>query len=73
MAQSKSLPVTLIRNERLKLAANFLNAIAIGLIGIAVLRPMVETGAVDYIALAAWTFAGLALHSLAHYVLGYLR
>ncbi|KFI24207.1 hypothetical protein CG51_18570 [Haematobacter missouriensis] len=65
--------MTLIRNERLKLAANFLNAIAIGLIGIAVLRPVVETGAVDYFALAAWTLAGLALHALAHYVLGYLR
>mgnify|MGYP001209323719 CR=1 FL=1 len=65
--------MSLIRNERLKLAANFLNALGIGLIGIAVLRPVVETGATSYLALAGWSFAGLALHGASHYILGYLR
>lgn len=65
--------MSLIRNERLKLAANFLNAVGIGLIGIAVLRPIVETGATSYLTLAGWSFAGLAIHGAAHYILGYLR
>jgi hypothetical protein len=65
--------MSLIRNERLKLAANFLNALGIGLIGIAVLRPMVETGDPSYLALAGWSLAGLAIHGAALYILGYLR
>lgn len=62
-----------IRNERLKLFSGFLNALAIGLIGIAVLRPVIETGATSYAALAGWSFAGLALHGISHYIIGYLR
>ena len=63
----------MIRNERLKMFATFLNALAIGLIGIAVLRPLIETGAASYLTLAGWSFAGLALHGVSHYILGYLR
>lgn len=65
--------MSLVRNERLKLAANFLNAISIGLIGIAILRPVVETHGSSYLALAAWTGIGLAIHGVAQYILGYLR
>ncbi|ABL71839.1 hypothetical protein EO213_19175 [Paracoccus denitrificans] len=65
--------MSLVRNERLKLAANFLNALGIGLIGIAVLRPVVEAGDPSYTTLAGWSFAGLAIHAAAHYILGYLR
>lgn len=65
--------MSLIRNERLKLLANFTNAIGIGLIGLAVLRPMVETGSSNYWIVALWALAGLALHGVSHYILGYLR
>lgn len=65
--------MSLIRNERLKLAANFLNAVSIGLIGIAILRPVIETGATSYSALAGWTGIGLAIHGVAQYILGFLR
>lgn len=62
-----------IRNERIKLFANFLTAIGIGLIGLAVLRPLVETGSYNYGSVALWSVAGLALHGVSHYILGYLR
>lgn len=65
--------MALVRNERLKLAANFLNAISIGLIGISILRPVVETHASSYATLAAWAGVGLAIHGVAQYILGYLR
>ncbi|ARJ70470.1 hypothetical protein [Paracoccus contaminans] len=65
--------MSLVRNERLKLAAGFLNAISIGLIGIAILRPVVETHQASYLTLAAWSGIGLAIHGVAQYILGYLR
>ncbi|WP_126976433.1 hypothetical protein [Frigidibacter oleivorans] len=64
--------MSLIRNERLKLTAEFLNGIGIGLIGIAVLRPIVEDGA-PALVLVGWSLAGVVLHRVSHYVLGYLR
>jgi hypothetical protein len=66
------MPRAMIRNERLKLFANFLNAIGLGLIAIAVLRPAIETGG-DPWRIVLWFLVGLALHGVAHYVLGHMR
>jgi hypothetical protein len=63
----------MVRNERLKLAANFVNAIGLGLIAIAVLRPVIETGSYDYLTVVAWALFGLALHGVAHYLIGLMR
>jgi hypothetical protein len=60
-------------NERLKAAANFLNAIGIGLIGFAVLRPLTEAFTSTPLSALWWGLAGLALHGGAHYVLGHIR
>ncbi len=62
-----------VLNERVKLLAVTVNALAIGLVGFAVLRPATED-----VGLLAWTSivwgsVGLALHVLAHYILGKLR
>jgi hypothetical protein len=62
----------MVRNERLKLFANFLNAIGLGLIAIAVLRPVIETGGEPW-RTGLWLLVGLALHAVSHYVLGYMR
>lgn len=62
-----------IRNERIKLFANFLTAIGIGLIGLAVIRPLVETESYHYGSVGVWSLVGLALHGVSHYILGYLR
>lgn len=62
----------MVRNERLKLLANFIGAIGLGLIAIAVLRPLFETGG-DPLRIALWALAGLALHGSAHYILGHMR
>jgi hypothetical protein len=66
----RSLP-GMVRNERLKLFANFLNALGLGLIAIAALRPAFETGG-EPVRIFLWFLAGIALHAVAHYVLGYL-
>ena len=62
-----------VHNERLKLFAGFLNALGLGLIGFAILRPATE--AITLVGPSAWLWsvAGLAFHALAHYLLGYLR
>ncbi len=65
-------PLT-IHNERMKLIAGFFNAIAIGLLGFAVLRPLVETSATPDLSALVWTGVGIAFHGLAHYVLGRLE
>ncbi len=63
----------LIRNERLKLFAAFLNAIAVGMVGFSILRPVIETGT----ALGGlgwyWGVGGLAIHAVGHYVMGRLK
>ncbi|MEI4470203.1 hypothetical protein [Frigidibacter sp. MR17.24] len=60
-------------NERVKIFANFVNAVALGLIGFAVLRPATD----QPMSLTAmsywWGLGGLALHGASHYILGYLR
>lgn len=60
------------RNERLKLFAGFFNAVGLGLIGFALLRPLTEVGALTGRMPYAWTAAGLACHGVAHYVLGWI-
>jgi hypothetical protein len=60
----------MIRNERVKLFANFVSAIGLGLIALAVLRPLIETGSENYWQVAVWAMTGLALHGLSHYILG---
>lgn len=60
------------RNERVKLVAGFLNAIGLGLIGFAVLRP-ITSGVNPSLLSLWWSVVGFALHALAHYVLGYIR
>jgi hypothetical protein len=61
----------MVRNDRIKLFANFVNALGLGLIAIAVLRPIIETGG-DPLRIGLWFLTGLALHGLAHYILGHL-
>jgi hypothetical protein len=63
----------MIRNERVKLFANSVNAVGLGLVAIAVLRPITETGSDDYALVGLWALVGLALHGLSHYILGYMR
>jgi len=62
----------LIRNERIKLLAGFLNTLAIGLIAYALVRPLIDATGVTRLAWL-WGVMGLAMHGLAHYVLGQLR
>lgn len=62
----------MVRNERVKLFASFLSALAIGLIAIGVLRPAFGTGGGPRWLLVR-ALAGLALHGLAPYGLGFMR
>jgi hypothetical protein len=60
-------------NERVKLFAGFSNAIGIGLIGFAALRPLTESLANASASMVWWTSAGLALYGLSHYILNLIR
>ena len=60
-------------NERIKLFAAFVNAVGLGLIGFAVLRPLTENIANLAWLTLTWGIMGLALHSFSHYILGYMR
>ena len=60
-------------NERVKLFAGFVNAVGLGLIGFAVLRPLTENIANLTWLTLSWGMVGLALHSFSHYILGYMR
>lgn len=62
----------MVPNERVKLFANLLSALAIGLVAVGVLRPAFGTGG-DPRWLLVWALAGLALHGLAHYGFGFMR
>jgi hypothetical protein len=62
----------MVRTERLKLLANFVCVLGLGLIAIAVLRPLLETGG-DLRQIALWAFAELALHGIAHLILGHTK
>ncbi|ARE40003.1 hypothetical protein RGUI_1862 [Rhodovulum sp. P5] len=60
-------------NERIKLRAGFLNALGLGFLGFAVLRPLVEGTFAPTALTAAFLFTGLALHVGANYILKYLE
>ncbi|XQZ49380.1 hypothetical protein E2977_09825 [Paracoccus yeei] len=60
-------------NERVKLFAGFMNALGIGMIGFAVLRPLADSLANASWATAWWTGTGLAMHGVSHYILGRMR
>jgi len=60
-------------NERVKLASGFCNAVAIGLIGFALLRPLVETTLILDLPLILKVGIGLVFHGIAHYILTYLE
>jgi hypothetical protein len=63
----------IVHNERVKLFSGFLNAVGLGLIGFAVLRPLTEKP-MDVALGSVWFgLAGLVLHALAHYILGMMR
>ena len=62
-----------VHNERVKLFSGFLNAIGLGLIGFAVLRPLTQAGGSFELMTLVWGGMGLALHGFAHYILGMLR
>lgn len=62
-----------IHNERVKLFSGFVNAIGLGLIGFAVLRPLTLNFAEASSLTVIWGFAGLFLHGVSHYVLRMLR
>ena len=62
-----------VHNERVKLFAGFINAVGLGLIGFAVLRPLTDSLGNAAISSLLWGIVGLALHGISHYVLGYLR
>ncbi|OYW59081.1 MAG: hypothetical protein B7Z10_09215 [Rhodobacterales bacterium 32-66-7] len=60
-------------NERLKLVAAFLNAIGLGMIGFAVLKPLTEDITSISLVTVWWGLAGLAFHAISLYVLGKMR
>lgn len=65
-----------IFNERVKIFATSLNAIAIALIGAAVVLPVVRENNIAALAEPdtwAWLAAGTGLHGMAHWVLGALK
>ena len=63
----------LIWNERLKLVAAFLNAIGLGMIGFAVLKPLTEDITNISLLTVWWGLAGLAFHTISPYVPGKRR
>ncbi|MGL6210371.1 MAG: hypothetical protein ACRC14_11150 [Paracoccaceae bacterium] len=60
-------------NERVKLFANFLNAIGLGLIGFAVLKPLTEDITKLSTLTVSWGLVGLVLHAISLYTLGLMR
>ncbi|MCC1493983.1 hypothetical protein J1C49_15295 [Cognatishimia sp. F0-27] len=61
-----------MRNERLKLACGFCNAVGFTLIAFALLRPVTEDLSLLTWASLGWVVVGLALHGVAHLMLGKL-
>ncbi|WP_284265798.1 hypothetical protein [Roseicyclus amphidinii] len=60
-------------NERVKLRAGFLNALAIGFLGFAFLRPLIEGTLSLNLVTVAFLLTALALHGVAHHILRYLE
>ena len=63
----------LVWNERVKLFAGFVNAVALGLIGFAVLKPVTEDIANLTGLTVWWGIVGLAFHGVSHYIVGHMR
>lgn len=60
-------------NERVKLRAGFLNALGLGFLGFALLRPLVDGTLSINLLTAAFLITGLVLHRAADYILRYLE
>lgn len=60
-------------NERVKLSANSLNAIGLGFVAYALLRPLVDGTAQLDAGFLVWPVTGLAMHLAARYILRYLE
>ena len=60
-----------IWNERIKLLANSLNALGIGVAALAFIRPSVDDGLVSIYFVG--TLASIGLHLIAQYLLGFLK
>ncbi|AHM05588.1 hypothetical protein roselon_03330 [Roseibacterium elongatum DSM 19469] len=60
-------------NERVKLRAAFLNALALGFLGFAFLRPLVEGTLTLNLLTVSFFLTGLVLHRAADYILKYLE
>lgn len=57
-------------NERAKLAANSVNAVGLAFIGLGFVRPIVDTATELTWNTAGYLATGLALHAVAHYIVG---
>lgn len=70
-----------VHNERTKLFAGFVNALAIAVIAVGVLAPVIaalggggaQAPQVTWISALTFGLLGLALHGTAHYILGWLK
>lgn len=60
-------------NERVKMFAGVLNAVGLGFIGFAVLRPLTDTAVPVSWQTLLWGGVGLALHAAAHHIPGMVR
>ena len=60
-------------NERVKLLATSVNTVGLGMIGLAVIRPLIDSLDKFTLNTGSWLLAGLVMHGLSHYVLRYLR
>ena len=62
-----------IYNERIRLLATATNAIALAIIGFGLLRPLMDDVPLRGWRTLFWLLVGLALHGLAHYILGMIE
>lgn len=60
-------------NERVKLLAASVNTVGLGMIGVAVIRPLTESLSNATLNTGWWLAGGLVMHGVSHYILRYLR
>ena len=60
-------------NERMKLAANSVNAVGLAVVALGVVRPLIDPAVAAGIVLVAHLVVALVMHGLAHYILGQLE
>lgn len=60
-------------NERVKLLASSVNTVGLGMIGLAVIRPLIDSLDNATSKAGSWLAAGLVMHVLSNYSLRYLR